>query len=180
LVPAGEDAVVRAGRLVSLVLLLHRQGRTTAADLARRLEVSERTVLRDLEALSGAGVPVYAVRGRGGGFALVDGYRPEFAAPAGWIPSSRPAPARRARVRVSPEGRRLAAVLGRLQPLRLRAGTQDERGWCEATFRLTSLDGARIDVLSLGPHVEVLEPDELRDGVLEWLRTATRLYDGGP
>jgi predicted DNA-binding transcriptional regulator YafY len=56
-------------------MLVQRRGRTTAADLARRLEVSERTIYRDLEALATAGVPVYSRPGRGGGVYLVDGYR---------------------------------------------------------------------------------------------------------
>jgi predicted DNA-binding transcriptional regulator YafY len=70
---------VRADRLVSLVLLLRRHDRLTAATLARELEVSTRTVLRDIEALSAAGVPVYAERGRRGGFALMPGFRTELA-----------------------------------------------------------------------------------------------------
>lgn len=49
----------------------------SSTELARRLEVTRRTVLRDMEALSSAGIPVYAERGRGGGFALVDGYAPD-------------------------------------------------------------------------------------------------------
>ncbi|EXG80629.1 helix-turn-helix transcriptional regulator [Cryptosporangium arvum] len=69
---------MRADRLVSLVLLLRRHGRLTAETLARELEVSTRTVLRDIEALSAAGVPVYAERGRRGGFALLPGFRTEL------------------------------------------------------------------------------------------------------
>lgn len=66
---------MRADRLLSILLLLQSRGRISARELARRLEVSERTIFRDMEALGTAGIPVLAERGREGGWRLAEGYR---------------------------------------------------------------------------------------------------------
>jgi predicted DNA-binding transcriptional regulator YafY len=66
---------MRADRLLSILLLLQRGRRLTARELAKRLEVSERTILRDMDALSGAGVPVVAGRGKSGGWSLLGDYQ---------------------------------------------------------------------------------------------------------
>jgi predicted DNA-binding transcriptional regulator YafY len=69
---------MRADRLVATLLVLQARGRVTAADLARELEVSERTARRDLEALAMSGVPVYSLPGRGGGWELLGGARTDL------------------------------------------------------------------------------------------------------
>src|ERR1700753_1171838 len=95
----------------------------SARELARELEVSPRTVVRDIEALGSAGIPVYATRGRLGGFELMDGFTSDLLSTR-----YRPPPPRadgrgsvpRARLLLSPRGRQLAAVLGRPARLRVR------------------------------------------------------------
>ena len=135
-------------------------------------------MLRDIEALGAAGIPVYAVRGSLGGFELIDGFRSDLPAAArasGRGPGPDGARPQRARVRLSPRGRRLAALLGRPSDIRVRrsphvvAGRED---WVEAWVRIDSPDIAVLDMLALGAEVEVLHPPELRTGVRE---AATRI-----
>lgn len=69
---------MRADRLLSLLMLLQTRGKMTALELAEALEVSERTIYRDIEALSASGVPVYGDPGRNGGFDLLERYRTDL------------------------------------------------------------------------------------------------------
>ena len=173
---------MRASRLVGLLGLLQARGRMSARQLAGELEVSQRTILRDIEALGAAGIPLYAVRGCLGGFELIDGFRSDL--PAAAAPGHRPAPgaaARRARVRLSPRGRRLAALLGRPAGIRVRRSTPaaGRDGWTEAWVRIGSLDAAALDMLALGPAVEVIHPPELRAQVGQLARRVADLHTGG-
>src|SRR5215471_12489790 len=66
---------MRADRLLAIVMLLQTRGKMTARALSQELEVSQRTILRDIDTLSTAGVPLYADGGHGGGIALDENYR---------------------------------------------------------------------------------------------------------
>src|SRR5882672_9146675 len=104
---------MRAGRLVQLLRLLQVRGRMTVGALAAELEVSPRTVFRDIDALSGAGMPVYTVRGKSGGVELLHDAAVDL--PLLRATSRRPGPSGRvlrATVRLSPQGLQLAALLG--------------------------------------------------------------------
>ncbi len=173
-----ENLDMRAERLVTELLILERRGRMTAAALADELEVSERTVLRDMESLQAAGVPIFSIRGVGGGFQLVEEYASGLADPETWRPAGRrPGSPRRARVRVSVDATRRAALLGRPPSLRVRrAELPDDTGWLTATFRLESIESAIADVLALGPEIEVLEPIGLRTALAERARRIAELY----
>jgi len=171
--------MVRAGRLLSLLLVLQKGGRYTAADLAERLGVSQRTVLRDLEVLSGAGVPVYGVRGPGGGFELLDTFDQAVPAlPPGFaIGSGR---LRRVRVRIAPAALQLALVAGRPEGWRPRSAAARAAGredWREGSFRFDSYDAAVRELMALGSEVEVLLPIELRDTMAEIGRRIAALHE---
>jgi predicted DNA-binding transcriptional regulator YafY len=73
-----ERVIMRADRLLAILLLLQANHRITAGELARRLEVSERTIYRDMEALGIAGIPVATTRGNGGGYFLFNNYKTDL------------------------------------------------------------------------------------------------------
>lgn len=176
-----ERSAVRAGRLLNLLLLLQNGGRLTARELAERLQVSERTVLRDLEALSGSGVPVYAVRGRGGGFELLDTFEQSVPPLPPGLTATR-GQLRRVRARLSPGALQVAAMLGKPEGWRPRPHAQphpDRPDWIEGSFRFDSYDAAARELLALGQDVEVLLPVEVREVMAEIGRRMAALHASG-
>lgn len=173
---------MRAGRLLSLLLMLQNGGRSTASDLAQQLGVSERTVLRDLDVLSGAGVPVYGMRGPGGGFELLDTFAHTVPAlPPGLTPGT--GRLRRVRVRIAPSALQLALVAGRPDGWRPRPNAEpaeDRPKWIEGSFRFDSYDAAVRELIALSPDVEVILPVELRDTMARIGRDITRLHRSQP
>jgi predicted DNA-binding transcriptional regulator YafY len=171
---------VRASRLVQLLGLLQSRGRMTARQLAAELEVSQRTVLRDIEALSSAGIPVYPTRGQNGGFQLIEGFSSDL--PAVRRPTSRPAaPVARATIALSPRGRRLAVLLGRPAGMRIRRGQSARLAgrpeWVKASIAVDSPEATVLDLLALGAEAELLDPPDLRDLVRDTALRVARLHD---
>lgn len=159
---------MRAGRLLRLVLVLQDGRRHTAADLADQLQVSVRTVIRDLDTLSTAGVPVYATRGPRGGFQLLDSFHQPGLNVARGLTSAR-GRLRRVRVRIAPSALQFALVEGKPDGWRPRPNPDppapDRPDWIEGTFRFDSYDTALRELLGLGPDIEILLPIELRDAM---------------
>lgn len=158
---------MRAGRLLGLLLALQGGHRLTAAELGRRLEVSQRTVLRDIDLLSASGVPVYAVRGPGGGFELLETFEQQVPRlPPGLSPAR--GRRRRVRVRLAPAALQVAMVTGSPGGWRSRPGAvavPDRPDWLEGSFRFVSQDAAVRELLALGAEVEVLAPAQTREAM---------------
>ena len=146
---------VRADRLVAILLMLQQRGQVTAGEVAEELEVSERTARRDLDALGTAGLPVYSMQGRGGGWRLAGGGRIDLsgltAAEARALflvagPSSTATPEVRAAlrklVRALPEGFRSAAEAAS------NAVVVDPRGWD---------DGGEAPARPAPPHLDAVQ-----------------------
>ena len=152
---------MRASRLVSILLLLQVHGRLSAAELASRLEVSVRTVYRDLDALGEAGVPVFARPGAGGGCELLEGFRTrltgltEEEAEALFL-AGVPGPAGELGLGTALAGAQLKLLAALPEPLRARAGRAQgrfhldaprwfERGAHAGTAHLVTIAGALWD-----------------------------------
>ncbi|MDH6132646.1 putative DNA-binding transcriptional regulator YafY [Kitasatospora sp. MAA4] len=148
---------MKADRLVAALLFLQTRGQVTASEVAAELEVSERTARRDLEALATAGIPVYAQRGRGGGWSLVGGARTDLTGlTAGEIralflvagPSSSTTPELRTALRKLV--RALPATLRSDAEAASRAGVTDGTDWSRSavtasTLHLEALQRAVVD-----------------------------------
>ena len=170
---------MRANRLLSILLTLQLRGRVTARELAERFEVSRRTIYRDVDELSTAGVPIYADRGVGGGFALREGFRTEL---TGFTPPETEALLLAGLPRAAADlGLTEAASLARLKLLSALPGPARELARRVADrFHLDAVDWYRR--ASPSPYLRtvaaaVWEARRIRVRYESWTRTARRTLE---
>ncbi len=195
-----HTAKMRASRLLSILMLLQTRRRMrhrravpkgefrnaqhegclmSATGLAQHLEVSQRTILRDIDQLSAAGVPVWSDRGRDGGFQLRAGWSTQLTGPtdaeakalslAGLPSAATRHCARLALARCHQHGR------GRSDPAS--CGVQTHAAdWVQVVIPIESVQHATMQLLGMGAHVQVLEPASLRDRMRETLAEMSALY----
>ena len=135
---------MRASRLLSILILLQLRVRLTAGALAEEFEVSVRTIYRDIDALSAAGIPVYGDRGPGGGFQLLDGYRTRLTGLAAGEAEAIPVIGLPGAAAALGLGAAAARARGKLLAALPAAGSE-EAGRMAARFHVDTLDWYRAD-----------------------------------
>ena len=160
---------MRADRLMAILLLLQQREQLTAADVARELEVSERTARRDFDALAMAGVPVYSIQGRGGGWRLLGGARTDL---SGLTASE----ARALFLVAGPASAATPAVKAALRKL-IRALPEPFRLQAEAAASAFVLDPQRWGVSRVEGRPSRLL-DELQDAVIRGVQVRMGYVDG--
>jgi predicted DNA-binding transcriptional regulator YafY len=135
---------MRASRLLSILILLQLRVRLTAEALAEEFEVSVRTIYRDIDALSAAGIPVYGDRGPGGGFQLLDGYRTRLTGLAAGEAEAIPVIGLPGAAAALGLGAAAARARGKLLAALPAAGSE-EAGRMAARFHVDTLDWYRAD-----------------------------------
>jgi predicted DNA-binding transcriptional regulator YafY len=144
---------MRASRLLSILILLQLRVRLTAQQLADEFEVSVRTIYRDIDSLSAAGVPVYADRGPGGGFQLLGGYRTQLTGLAGDEAEAMPLIGMPGPAAALGLGAAAQRAQGKLM-VSMSAAQRDRAGRMSARFHVDPLDWYREE--DMADHVPAL------------------------